>query len=45
MRNHRVGVAVLAFASHAGDGALIPGMDRPQSLYQVGTAPLPNARH
>ena len=33
-----------AFASCAGDRGLIPGRDRPKSLKQVVTAPLPNAR-
>ena len=33
---------VRAFASHAGDRGSIPGRDRPNSLKQVVTAPLPN---
>ena len=39
MHNRRVG-----FASHAGDRGSIPGRDRPTSLKQVVTAPLPNPR-
>ena len=34
---------VRAFASHAGDRGSIPSRDRPKSLKQVVTAPLPNA--
>ena len=33
-----------AYASHAGDRGLILGWDRPESLKQEVTAPLPNAR-
>ena len=33
-----------AFVSHAGDQGSIPGRDIPESLKQVVTAPLPNAR-
>ena len=33
-----------ALASHAGERGSIPGRDKPKSLKQVVTAPLPNAR-
>ena len=33
-----------SFASHTGDRGSIPGRDKPKSLKQVMTAPLPNAR-
>ena len=34
----------MAIILHAGDRGLIPGCDRPKSLKQVVTAPLPTAR-
>ena len=34
-----------ALALHAGELGSIACLDRPQSLKQVVTAPLPNARH
>ena len=33
----------MAIILHAGDRGLIPGCDRPKSLKQVVTAPLPTA--
>ena len=41
--HHYYTLRVRAFASHAGDRGSIPGRDKPKSLKQVVTAPLPNA--